>query len=77
MDEIKITFSQNIKYLIKAKILSAKAIAKLMDKEETTIYKWAQGTREPVFTDVLKLARFLNLTADELGTGDISKTIKK
>lgn len=75
--EIKITFSQNIKYLIQTKRLTVRALAKLMDKDETTIYKWAQGTREPTFRETIKLARFLNVTVDELGTGDISKTLEK
>lgn len=69
--EIKITFSQNIKYLIKSRTLSVQALAKLMDKDETTIYKWAQGKREPTFREIIKLSRFLNITVDELGTGGL------
>lgn len=77
MEEIKLTFASNIKYLIKMRIMSAQNIAKIVDKGENVVYKWAQGKREPTFGDVIKLARFLNISVDELGTGDISKTIKK
>ena len=77
MEEIKITFGKNIDYLIKSKIVSVPTLCKITGKQRILIYKWSYGDRQPTFTDTIKLARFLNVSIDDLITGDISKTIKK
>lgn len=72
----EITFHKNMDYIIKSKIVSIPTLCKVTGKQRILIYKWSYGDRQPSFGDVIKLARFLNVSVDELISGDISKTLK-
>lgn len=76
MEEAKITFSKNIDYLIKSKVVSVPTLCKITGKQRTLIYKWSYGDRQPSFSDTIKLARFLGVSVDDLIAGDISHLLK-
>ena len=73
----EVTFYKNMDYIIKSKIISIPTLCKITGKQRALIYKWSYGDRHPSFGDAIKLAKFLNVSIDDLISGDISKTIKK
>lgn len=64
--EQKIYFSSNLKYLRTINHKTLEEIGNIVDKTKSTISKWEKGTREPYATDVYTIARYFDVSVDDL-----------
>lgn len=66
-------FAENLRFLRKQKNLSQDYIAEIFNyKNYTTIQKWETGKAEPDLEIVHKLAKFFNVSMDDLVNKDLS-----
>ena len=76
--EIKMTIGENIKYHRKARKLTQKRLAELIDKKDRTIQKYEKGTVENIKRSVIQaLALALDTTPCQLMGWDSSSPAKK
>lgn len=61
-------FASNLLYLRESKGLLRKQVAYEVDTEISTYRHWEQGVNAPNYDIVIKLARFHNVTIDDLLT---------
>ena len=64
-------FSTNIKFIREQKGLTQEQMAKLFDKDYSTIGKWENGSRSPIMEDALKIADILNIAIEDLFGRDL------
>ena len=62
--EFEIRF--RIKELRKEQGLTQKQLAKMINKSETGLASWEQGLSEPSISDIRKLCKIFNVSADYL-----------
>ena len=65
-------FAQNLKKYRKQKKYSQMALAKELNYGYTAIANYESGRNEPAFDDLIKLARLLEVTIDELVGTDLT-----
>lgn len=63
--------SDNIKHLRTQNNMSQSKLAKLMDKDYSTIGKWELGIRNPLMADVMKLADIFHVPFQDLVEKDL------
>ena len=57
-------FNEKLKELREEKKLLQKQLASELDVSQVTIARWETGTREPSFDDLIKVAKYFNVTTD-------------
>jgi transcriptional regulator with XRE-family HTH domain len=65
-------FPDNVRRLFGLHALSGSEAAKLLGISQSTIVKWAQGTRAPSFKTALIVGDFFQISADRLATAEFS-----
>ena len=63
--------ANNIKHLRVQNNMSQSKLAKLMDKDYSTIGKWELGVRNPLMADVMKLADIFHVPFQDLVEKDL------
>ena len=64
-------FNTNLIYLRKKRNLSQAMVAKLFDLGTNTIGSYERGDREPTFYNLVRLAKFYEVSVDDLLTSDM------
>ena len=64
--------SSNLKYLRERKEKTQEDIAKVIEKQNTTISNYEKGIREPDAIDLIKLANYFCVSVDDLMSKDLS-----
>jgi transcriptional regulator with XRE-family HTH domain len=64
-------FPKNLKYLRKLNEWEQVDLAKLMNKDYTTIGKWENGSRSPITEDAIRLSEIFNVSIHDLLLTDI------
>ena len=65
-DEQLITkFGKELKELLNGRKLTQKEFAKLMGVEENTVLAWVKGRRQPTYTNLCAILRYLNIDYGE------------
>ena len=59
-------FAENLKQLRKSKNLTQKQLAELFDYSHVAVAKWENGSREPDFKNLTKLAEYFEVSIDYL-----------
>lgn len=65
------SLAKNIKTLRENDYKSQEKIAEYMNVSRQTISKWENGTSEPAVNDLIRMAKYFNVTLDDLILGDI------
>lgn len=65
-------FSKNLKYLRKKNNLSQNKLAKKLNVNQTTIARWEDKGREPTISSVFKIAKYFEISIDDLITIDLT-----
>ena len=60
------TFNQKLKELREENKLLQKQLAAELGVSQVTIARWETRTREPSFDDLIKIAKYFNVTTDYL-----------
>ncbi len=72
MDE-KLYFKENLYYLRTTNNLSQLELAKLLGVSRSAITRWEQGVRMPIVDAAVIIAKYFNVSLDELLTEDLSQ----
>lgn len=72
MDE-KLYFKENLYYLRTTNNLSQLELAKLLGVSRSAITRWEQGVRIPIVDAAVIIAKYFNVSLDELLTEDLSQ----
>lgn len=73
-----IIFGKNLKELRNEKNLSQAKFAKIIDTNQTSIWKWETGQTEPDINTIRKIAIFFGETTDYiLGMDEIKRSVLK
>ena len=69
-------FSANLKKALKAKRVSLREAAEAVGLRPSTIGEWTNGRAPTLSPNIIKLARFLGVTVEELVTGEAPEPTK-
>lgn len=64
-------FSKNLKYLRKKNKLSQNKLAKNLNVNQTTIARWEDEGREPTISSAFKIAKYFEISIDDLISADL------
>ena len=70
-------FAYNLNFLRKEKKLTQEDVAKIVNKDYSTIGKWELKQRFPTMSDVIKLANYFNIPLENLLYEKLSNKEKK
>lgn len=65
-------FSKNLKYLRKKNKLSQNKLAKKLNVNQTTIARWEDENREPTISNAFKVAKYFEISIDDLISVDLT-----
>lgn len=72
----KILISTNLKFLRNLNNKTLSDVARICGKTDVAVYYWEKGLREPRLIDVARIARFFNISLDDILLKDLKRRNK-